>query len=62
MLRTIIAPTCLAEKKSIAAEVDKKMRQRPSERAHKSDLQVYDELAQARGSKFVKMSDLGIKW
>lgn len=54
-------PTCNELKKQIAKEVDAKMATRVSKRKVKSDLQVYDEIRQARGSRFVNINDLGIK-
>lgn len=52
---------CLAEKKAIAQEVDRKMANRASKREAKSELQLFNELAKTRGVRgFVNARDLGI--
>lgn len=51
--------SCEEEKKAIAKEIDKKMAGRVSKRA-KSDLQMFDEIAKARGTHFVNIKDMGI--
>ncbi len=53
--------SCNEQKKAIAREVDKKLAGRIS-RNSKSDLQIYDEIRKARGSQFVNINDLGIKF
>lgn len=50
---------CIAERKKIAEEVDKKMANRPK-RQEKSDLQAYDELILRNRTPFVRAVDLGI--
>ena len=51
---------CLSERKKIAAEIDKKRLARPPKPV-KSDLQIFDEISKARGSKFLNIKDLGIR-
>jgi hypothetical protein len=52
--------SCKVERKAIAAEIDKKLATRVSKRQQKSDLQIFNEISKARGSRFVNIKDLGI--
>lgn len=52
-------PSCIEMNKKIAEEINKKVR--PSKTVIKSDYQRYNEIQQARGVRFVNISDLGIK-
>ncbi len=51
-------PACVEVKKQLAAEIDKK--QIVHTLPTKSDLQIYDEICKARGSRFVNIKDMGI--
>lgn len=54
---------CKEAKKAIAKEIDQKLANRPPKRAFKSELAIFDEIAQSRGGEgnnFVRASDLGI--
>lgn len=51
---------CKEEKDKIAKEIDSKIASKVSKRQMKTDLQIYDEIAKARGSRFVNIKDLGI--
>lgn len=53
-------PECNEARKVIAKEVDAKLAGRTTKHV-KSDLQIYDEICKARGSKFINIKDLGIK-
>lgn len=44
-----ICEKCVEKRKSIAAKVDQKIAQRPSERATKSDYQLYEEERASQG-------------
>lgn len=50
--------SCTQAKMLIAQEIDAKSR--PSTRPVKSDLQIFDEIAKMRRSRFVSIKDLGI--
>lgn len=54
-------PACVEQKKEIAKEVDRKIKARGIIRETKSNIQVYDEICKARKSRFVSITDLGIK-
>lgn len=51
---------CNKMRKSIAAEVDRKLAGTVS-KVHKSDLQAFDEIRKTKGVNFVNIKDLGIK-
>jgi len=52
--------SCDEARKAIAREVDAKIALRGARKPVKSDLQIYDEIRQARGTQFVSIKDLGI--
>ena len=52
--------SCDKERKLVAQEIDKKLAGRVSKKQVKSELQMYDEISKARGSKFINVRDLGI--
>lgn len=55
-----LCPPCIDIKNAIAKEVDAKMSGRVSRKKSQTDLEVYDEICKARGSRFVNIKDLGI--
>lgn len=52
--------SCNEERKRIAEEIDKKMKNMPSERQGKSSFQEYEEIRKIKGTPFVNIKDLGI--
>lgn len=52
---------CKEKSKAIAKDIDKKFSTKPR-RQLKSDLQIFDELRRAKGSNYINMKDLGIKF
>lgn len=54
---------CKEERKALAKTIDEKLAHRISKRNVKSELQIFNEIAQSRGGRnnnFVRASDLGI--
>ncbi len=52
-------PSCVEKKNILAKEIDEKMKRQPRKQT-KSDLQIYEEISKARGSRFINIKDLGI--
>ncbi len=51
--------SCVEQKNILAKEVDEKLKRIPRKQT-KSELQIYDEISKARGSRFINIKDLGI--